>query len=896
MATETITSTSNNQVLSGGSSDTLFVVNHEGVSVTDAGGVDTVETALSTFTLPMQMYQWDPIKSVGRYSGIENLTYTGTGNFTGSGNELANQIVGGSGNDTLTGSSSYGAYSDAADTLAGGAGDDTYRADTNDIIVEDANGGIDTVSFIAPYLSPNTLVPTQVYTLGANLENLTYTYLGSGVAFHGIGNSLDNTMTDITSLATTLEGGAGNDTYFVGDNDLVIEGEDSGNDTVVLTGVSMPIYDPSNPPDINAPPPSYTLGENIENLTYTGYSRVHVVGNDLANFITVDPKTPYSSVSVTFDGGAGADTLIAGNGNDTLSGGLGADSLVGGGGRDILDGGQGADILKGGDGDDTYIVDNLGDQIVELPDDAWGYDSVYTTLNSYTLGDNLENLTFTGTGSFVGRGNDLSNIITGGDGNDILYGGSDSGETDYLDGGKGDDLYSVHVGSYIWERADEGFDTVEFTGESYGSYAWMSDNVEVAKFVGTGSVYLSGNDLSNIITTGSGDDTIYGGGGADTMSGGAGSDTYYVENAGDIVVESANGGHDQVTSSLANYELAANVEDLTLAYGYGDLNAIGNSLSNAIFGNEGRNVIDGSAGNDTIFGGSGDDHLSGGADDDILTGGAGNDTLDGGTGSDVADYFGSRQDYAISKNADGSVTIRDLWTNDGNDGTDIISGVEAFHFRDGLVTIESLFPVTPTPTEPLTPVTPPPTTPTPTEPQPPVTPPPPPPPPPVTNMTVSGSGASEYLYGNVLNDTLYGSGGNDRLFGLDGNDRLYGGTGKDYLYGGAGKDAFVFNTKPSKTTNYDKIMDFNVRDDSVYLENSIFKALGKSGSATKPALLKTDYFYAGTAAHDANDHIIYNKATGAIYYDADGTGASQQVLIATVKKGLGLTYKDFYVI
>jgi hypothetical protein len=150
--------------------------------------------------------------------------------------------------------------------------------------------------------------------------------------------------------------------------------------------------------------------------------------------------------------------------------------------------------------------------------------------------------------------------------------------------------------------------------------------------------------------------------------------------------------------------------------------------------------------------------------------------------------------------------------------------------------------------------------------------------------------------GDVLVETLSGTAGSNVLTGGAGQDRLSGGLGKDTLTGGGGQDVFVFDTKPNTRTNLDRITDFNVRDDALWLDNAIFKALGKSGSVTKPATLKSSFFYAGTTAHDGSDRVIYNKKTGALYYDADGTGAAKQVQIATLAKKLALSYKDFFVI
>ncbi|MGO8019852.1 protease, partial [Rhizobium leguminosarum] len=87
---------------------------------------------------------------------------------------------------------------------------------------------------------------------------------------------------------------------------------------------------------------------------------------------------------------------------------------------DTLNGGAGADTLIGGAGDDTSIIDNAGDSIAEHA--AAGTDTVRTILAAYTLGANVENLTYMGTAAFFGTGNSLADTITGSVGNDTLNG------------------------------------------------------------------------------------------------------------------------------------------------------------------------------------------------------------------------------------------------------------------------------------------------------------------------------------------------------------------------------------------------------------------------------------------------------------------------------------------
>jgi Ca2+-binding RTX toxin-like protein len=153
----------------------------------------------------------------------------------------------------------------------------------------------------------------------------------------------------------------------------------------------------------------------------------------------------------------------------------------------------------------------------------------------------------------------------------------------------------------------------------------------------------------------------------------------------------------------------------------------------------------------------------------------------------------------------------------------------------------------------------------------------------------------ENTAGASTNDVIEGGAGKDTLGGGLGDDKIFGGLGNDRLTGNAGKDIFVFNTKTNKKTNVDTIKDFVVKDDSIWLDNAVFTKAGK-GSEEKPGKLSKTMFWTGKAAHDSSDRIIYDKASGALYYDQDGTGRAAQVKIATLKKGLSLTEKDFFVI
>ncbi|KFG68063.1 calcium-binding protein [Microvirga sp. BSC39] len=155
---------------------------------------------------------------------------------------------------------------------------------------------------------------------------------------------------------------------------------------------------------------------------------------------------------------------------------------------------------------------------------------------------------------------------------------------------------------------------------------------------------------------------------------------------------------------------------------------------------------------------------------------------------------------------------------------------------------------------------------------------------------------ADNIKGKASSEKLYGHGGKDKIDGKGGNDKIWGGSGNDQLTGGTGKDAFVFDNKANARTNKDKIVDFSVSDDSIWLDNAFFSALGPKGTESKPALLKSSYFVTGSKAKDKNDFIIYDKAKGKLFYDADGSGKGKQVEIATLSKDLQMTYKDFFVI
>lgn len=150
-------------------------------------------------------------------------------------------------------------------------------------------------------------------------------------------------------------------------------------------------------------------------------------------------------------------------------------------------------------------------------------------------------------------------------------------------------------------------------------------------------------------------------------------------------------------------------------------------------------------------------------------------------------------------------------------------------------------------------------------------------------VAISGNKAID-LAGNEIGNTIIGN---------DGSNEIAGREGKDILTGKKGKDIFIFDTGLSKA-NLDTITDFDVKNDRFWLDNAIFKKLG-SGTATKPKQLNKNFFSLDQAK-DKNDHVIYNKTTGVLSYDADGSGEGQAVAFAKLKAGLELKFSYFYVI
>ena len=458
-------------------------------------------------------------------------------------------------------------------------------------------------------------------------------------------------------------------------------------------------------------------------------------GNDTADYSSSTARIIGTVNGTVSDGLGGVDRLhsvenITGSAfNDVISGDTSNNILRGAAGNDFLDGKGGIDQLYGGQGNDIYITDG-NDQITELADE--GIDEVRSSVDVGVI-ENIERIKLIGTNNARVIGNALNNTIYGNSGDNTLLGGEgndfiDGGDgVNVMEGGVGNDTYVYRMDDNIYERLDEGFDTVY----AYDDYSLYS-SIEQAIAKGVQNINLNGNEFNNrlignagvniiygeagndFLAGGAGNDDLSGGFGHDILNGGIGSDymeggwdddIYFVDST-DIIFEFENEGIDEVRTS-ESFVLVDHVEN-AVAFGTADVTLTGNALNNNLKGNSGHNTLNGGAGNDTI------------------DGGAGNDTMVGGTGNDhyVRNSFG------------------DVITELAGEGIDFVKTYLSYQLGEH-----------------------------------------------IENAEAAGTGALS-LTGNALNNSLWGNAADNRLSGGEGNDFLLGGAGHDTLIGGAGDDLY----------------------------------------------------------------------------------------------------------
>ncbi|MEY9591315.1 Ca2+-binding RTX toxin-like protein [Bradyrhizobium yuanmingense] len=474
--------------MSGGAGNDIYIVDAAGDVVNENAdeGTDEIRTSLSSYTLG---------------ANVENVTATTSTALTASGNALDNVITGNSGNDVLFGE-------DGNDTLLGGTGDDVLQGNAGNDIFDGQGGqnwittgsGQDTLIFNAAsgYLQVDDFsdgndkinMRGTGITLQNAAQNVTLTEYAEGGVLVEFGTSqiwFENVMPG----QITFDGDFIFDTSGGGDNhapsNATLSGgsvaENAANGTVVgtVTGIdpdagAVLSYSLTNNAGgrfaINATTGQITVanGALLDYETATSHNvSVHVVDQGGLSFDKVFTLTVADVAGATQNGTSAADTLIGTNEADTLNGLGGNDTLNGLGDNDVLDGGAGDDIMTGGTGNDIYIVDSDNDVVTESANE--GIDEVQTSLSSYTLGDNFENLTGTNSGGFTAAGNALDNVITGSSGNDVLF-GEDGNDTlrggagdDVMQGGAGNDTFQG-LGGVKWITTGDGADNLVFNSSS----------------------------------------------------------------------------------------------------------------------------------------------------------------------------------------------------------------------------------------------------------------------------------------------------------------------------------------------------------------------------------------------------------------------------------------------
>ncbi|MBY3259866.1 hypothetical protein HFO09_09020 [Rhizobium laguerreae] len=791
---------------------------------------------------------------------------------------------------------------DGGNTYAGDSGDNLFIVSASTSAVSEAEGGgYDVVAASADFNLPSNveaifLTGNAKTATGNALDNLlvgnavdNLIYGGAGRDF--ISGGLGNDFLAGQGGEDALAGGAGKDTFsgtlgnLDGDR---IAGYELGEKILIAAGptsifsyrIEHTATDTLVRIDADGDgvfDSTITLSGVIEGSIAVSQESDPTVTNDdtgavyASLVISAGILVEGTNASETLEGTSGDDEIYGFGGDDAINGGDGVDHLIGGTGADLLDGGIGADVMHGGRGADTYVVENAGDVVDEAAAESGGKDTVRSSIT----------FSLAASATVLGR---VENVTLTG-----------SGFVDAV----GNELANILIGN-------------------------DADNVLLG---GLGKDTLIGNG---------GDDQLDGGAGSDKMRGGAGDDVYLVDRRGDRVNEAGGSGTDavlsSVTFSLASGRVAGEVERLGLV-GTGNINAIGNALSNTLTGNSGDNVLDGRAGADVMLGGLGNDTyivdnvgdvinepadvrndtdtvrasvsytlsnnvLLGPVENLVLTGrdsldGTGNDwgnaitgngsanVLSGGSGNDVLNGKGGGDTLLGGSGTDTLSGGRGADTLDGGTGPDTMAGgtgSDLYVVDDAGDSIsenarEGRDTVqTPLLSFALSDN--------------------------VENLVFIGVGGFTGT-GNASKNTITGGAGSDNLSGGGGNDVLTGGAESDILTGGAGADWFMFST-PLDTSGVDTITDFVTRaanpgvHDRIALSNSagMFTQL-QDGTLSNAGFAVEN----GGQAQDSSDRIVYDPTTGWLTYDENGSAAGGTPFhFATLQPGLTLHASDFLVV
>ncbi len=859
--------------------------------------------------------------------------YGGNGAEQYVGTSLNDVLRGFGGNDTLFGG-------DGDDVLSGGEGADLLRG----------GRGRDTASYYGESgVEVNLADPSQNRGVaqGDQYESI-----------ENIDGSLVDDLLRGDQFANHIRGLGGRDGLYGGDGSDTLEGGEGDDHLEGGTGLDVLQGGIGND--------SYTvdlLEDTIIEMAGEGHDTVRVACSSyvLAAGVEVEvllADSQLTSLDIAITGNEFASRIVGHAAVNVLKGGGGNDTLEGRGGDDILSGDEGADLLVGGTGDDTYYVDESGDQVRELVGE--GHDTVYVVSSDYTLNAGTEvevlqawsqiagSVSITGNGSAnLIVGHDSANVLKGGDGNDTLegWGGNDvlSGDEglDELRGGSGDDTYYVKQGDTVVEAAGEGFDTAYVVGDGFVLSAGAEVEILAAwsEFLDV-PMSITGNELANRIVGHDGQNSLIGGDGADILEGGGGDDTLEGGTGNDVLDGGTGYNTALFSGARVNYKIRRNddgsytVEDLRQA---GDGTDTVRNVQFATFNGQ-REILaedpppptdptptdptptdptptdptptdptptDPTPSDPTPNDPTPSDPttpvnappvpvLSGDLAEEYAAAGKEVGTLS------ATDSDGDRLTYTLLDNAGGRFRLagNQILVENGFklDYEQAASHTVKLRVSDGTHVVDKDFVIR------------------------------------VNNVdpeVTAGSADHDVFFGGGLNDTLAGGLGNDRLFGgagadtlkgEAGNDTLGGGAGKDKLYGGKGKtsrDAFVFDTKltnakgaPNKSLanqHKDQILDFGPKYDSIFFDDAAFtnktiaKYLkGKGAALDKPVKLKSSFFKVGDKAADKDDFFIYNARTKKLYFDVDGSGAKAMVEIASLKlqkgEGTSLTWKDFFFI
>jgi serralysin len=818
--------------------------------------------------------------------------------------------------------------------VGGTTGDDSYvftaplasSQQLGDLIVADALGGNDSLLFDVDYAQGpglglsyratdfsgsflgQVLVPYGPTLNFSEFENVRFVGTAYNDNFElSIGSS-------IATLSADFDAGAGND-KLVFDFSAVSAGQ-----SFVVANGSI----------------TSTFGE------FAGFESFEIRAGSGSDLIRTGDGNDYVLASSDLSPGSNADVVSTGGGDDRIHAPT-PGTYDGGAGYDIWDGSAGGSTpitanlgstiqisngttvtnvesvqLGTGAGDDIFNVTRDGPMTLYSGD---GFDKLNVAMNLAQAQTVLVNTTTMGT--LLGSVNELGFSefeqlsFTGGAYNDSFRvigiftasqitfnggGGSDTlqGEFNLL-GGASQFVVNPN-GTIVNNRGSfASFEQFFLAGGSADDLFVTAGGADILGG-GGGKDSLDGGAGVDSLLGDDGDDTLVGGLGADYLFGGTGDDRLYVDNALDSVIEYAGqGAADRVLASTSwTLTAGSEVERVTTSNNAGTaaINLTGNELANVIYGNAGANVLDGKAGADTLVGLGGDDLYYVDNVGDVVSEAAGGGALDrifasasytmgagvhverlmtvNNAGTAAINLAGNELGNIVYGNA-GANVLNGRAGNDllvglaGNDtligglGSDTMNGGlgDDLYYVDAAgdavfevagegsdrVLASMSYALGASASIEL-----------------------------LTTSNNAGTGAID-LTGNAIANTIYGNAGANVLDGKG---------GADVLVGLGGADSFAFTTALG-TGNVDTVSGFSVADDTIVLENAVFAGLAAGA-------LAAGAFATGPSATQADDRVVYNAATGALSFDADGNGAGAAIQFATLAGGLALTSADFLVV